>query len=78
MTSSPCIGKCHIDDQTGFCSGCARSRAEIAAWRDASPDDRERICAELPARRESLGLKVEQQAPLDCTGSPGSLPPDVC
>ncbi len=29
---SPCIGVCSIDDTTGFCHGCYRTKDEIKAW----------------------------------------------
>lgn len=30
--SSPCIGVCSMDSEAGVCSGCLRTRDEIAAW----------------------------------------------
>jgi predicted Fe-S protein YdhL (DUF1289 family) len=60
MISSPCIGLCRIDDASDLCLGCARTREEIALWREASPDGRTRIWAELPARREKLGLTLHR------------------
>lgn len=31
--ASPCVGACGLDD-AAVCRGCARTAAEIAAWRD--------------------------------------------
>jgi predicted Fe-S protein YdhL (DUF1289 family) len=60
MITSPCIGLCRIDDTSGLCLGCARTRAEIATWRDASPEELQRIWAELPLRRKKLGLNMHR------------------
>ncbi|CAN2533537.1 hypothetical+protein [Methylocapsa aurea] len=51
---TPCVKICRIDAPTGFCIGCARTMAEIAGWGAASADERKRILASLPARRERL------------------------
>ena len=47
---TPCIKVCVIDEASGLCSGCHRSRAEIAAWSSIGADSRRRIMAELPNR----------------------------
>lgn len=47
---SPCIGACWIDEATGWCRGCGRTRAEIAAWPTADDDRKRGIRAQLPAR----------------------------
>lgn len=60
MISSPCIGRCQIDEQSNLCFGCARSGAEVAAWRDATPEFRRQVWAELPARRKRLGLNLHR------------------
>lgn len=60
MIASPCIGLCRIDEQLDLCAGCARTRAEIAVWREASPERRQQIWAELPARRKKLGLNLHR------------------
>ena len=53
--SSPCINVCRMCPDTGWCEGCQRTIAEIAAWSRASDDERRRILAAVAARRESLG-----------------------
>jgi predicted Fe-S protein YdhL (DUF1289 family) len=60
MISSPCIGLCRIDDATALCLGCARTRDEIALWREVSPESRRKIWAGLPARREKIGLALHR------------------
>ncbi len=51
---SPCIGVCVLDPASGFCTGCARTLGEIAAWSGASEAQRRTIKAALPARRAGL------------------------
>ncbi len=48
---SPCIGLCELDDRTGWCRGCRRDLAEIAAWGSLDERDRRAILAVLPDRR---------------------------
>jgi predicted Fe-S protein YdhL (DUF1289 family) len=47
---SPCILVCSMDIKTGYCFGCGRTRGEIEAWIDMTPERRREIMAELPAR----------------------------
>ncbi len=47
---SPCSGICAIEDDD-LCRGCARTLDEIAAWGMMTPDERDAVMAELPARR---------------------------
>ena len=59
--ASPCIKVCCVDPESGLCLGCQRTLPEIAAWGRLSPDQRDAIMAELPARKtriapEKLGL----------------------
>jgi uncharacterized protein len=58
---TPCVQVCVVDPETGLCLGCHRTLPEVAAWARFTDDERERILAELPARRsrirpEKLGL----------------------
>lgn len=55
--ASPCSNVCRIHEPSGFCEGCARTIAEIAAWSRADDAARLAILAELPPRR---ALLVEQ------------------
>jgi predicted Fe-S protein YdhL (DUF1289 family) len=52
--ASPCTNVCRMHEPTGFCEGCARTIAEIAAWSRADDATRLTILAELPPRRERL------------------------
>ncbi len=54
--SSPCVGVCRIEPQTGLCLGCARTIEEIAAWGAMGEGDRAMVTARLK-RRKSSGAK---------------------
>ena len=54
---SPCILVCSIDDKTGYCFGCGRTRDEIAGWTAYTSEERRAIMAELPARLETVERK---------------------
>jgi predicted Fe-S protein YdhL (DUF1289 family) len=58
---TPCIKVCVVDGESGLCLGCFRTLSEVASWAQFSDAERERLMAELPARRarirpEKLGL----------------------
>ncbi|HEX2726455.1 MAG TPA: DUF1289 domain-containing protein [Beijerinckiaceae bacterium] len=48
--STPCIGICILDPDTGRCEGCGRTLEEVAGWLRMSEAERRRIMAELDAR----------------------------
>ncbi|MHA6642350.1 DUF1289 domain-containing protein [Mesorhizobium sp. A623] len=58
---SPCILVCSIDMKTGYCFGCARTREEIGAWLDMTPETRKSVMAELPARLETVERKPRRE-----------------
>lgn len=60
MIASPCIGICAMDEATGWCRGCARTRDEIAGWGTRSPATRAEIWAALPARLDRLGVGLRR------------------
>lgn len=51
---SPCISVCQLDDKSGYCTGCWRTRDEIALWGRASNEQRLEILAKLHDRREQV------------------------
>jgi predicted Fe-S protein YdhL (DUF1289 family) len=57
---SPCVGFCRLDEASGLCVGCARSAAEIAAWKSAPSAVLEQVWSELPGRREQLGIGMHR------------------
>lgn len=58
---SPCILICSIDDKTGFCFGCGRTRDEIGSWISYSDTERRSIMAILPARLETVERKPRRE-----------------
>lgn len=56
MLISPCINICSIDDDSGYCRGCWRTREEIAAWGLADEDARREILERLAERRGAKTL----------------------
>jgi predicted Fe-S protein YdhL (DUF1289 family) len=50
VTSTPCIAICRIDEGSGLCVGCGRSRPEIAAWVDLGEPARLALMGQLPRR----------------------------
>jgi len=58
---SPCISICQINPLTHQCTGCYRSRAEIAAWPRMSVDEQAELLAELRLRRtQATGISRRQ------------------
>lgn len=55
---SPCVGICKIDDATGFCLGCARTRAEVADWMSMDDNQRDQIWLKLPERLAKVAIRV--------------------
>jgi predicted Fe-S protein YdhL (DUF1289 family) len=50
---SPCNAVCALHPETGFCRGCFRTIDEIAAWTTMTAEERRRVLALLPARRNA-------------------------
>ncbi len=55
---SPCVGICKLDDTTGYCLGCGRSGDEVAQWVVMSEAQRDDVWMKLPARLETLGVRL--------------------
>jgi hypothetical protein len=60
---SPCISVCRVDPATRWCLGCARTLDEIAAWSALDDTGKRAVWAQLPARRDQLGLAPLASAP---------------
>lgn len=58
---SPCILVCSIDDKTGYCFGCGRTREEIGAWLAYSNAERREIMAILPKRLEGVERRPRRE-----------------
>ena len=52
--ASPCISICQIDPVSGACSGCYRTRGEIARWRSMDYDEQAQLLKELGERRTAV------------------------
>lgn len=60
---SPCIQICQIDEAHDICTGCGRTRREIALWTRIEPEERRAVMDALPdrlhawreARKKALG-----------------------
>lgn len=57
---SPCVSVCLLDETSGFCKGCWRTRDEIARWSTASDAERLEILARLRERRRAAGVTSER------------------
>jgi len=49
--NSPCINICVINAETGYCSGCFRTIAEISRWPELTPEQKIELLRELTDRR---------------------------
>ena len=58
---SPCILVCSMDIKTGYCFGCGRTRDEIAAWIEMTPQMRRAVMGLLPARLESVERRPRRE-----------------
>lgn len=47
---TPCIKVCIIDPEDGLCTGCRRSRHEIARWTSYTDAERREIMQQLKLR----------------------------
>jgi predicted Fe-S protein YdhL (DUF1289 family) len=50
---SPCISICRMDPATGFCEGCLRTIAEIAAWSRMDDGEKRRVWRAIELRAEA-------------------------
>ena len=61
--ASPCTAVCVLDSDSGYCRGCFRTIAEIAAWGSLGGAEKRRILGELPARRSRTGPAPPAKGP---------------
>lgn len=47
---SPCVQVCIMDAADRYCTGCRRTRAEIASWWTLTDEQKRAVLAALPAR----------------------------
>jgi len=48
---SPCQLVCSMERESGHCFGCGRTQDEISYWTMKTPEERQTILAELPAKK---------------------------
>lgn len=53
---SPCVKLCKIDNQTGLCSGCLRTIAEITVWSKADRETKLQIWKKIDERKLSVDV----------------------
>lgn len=58
---SPCILVCSIDEASGYCFGCGRTREEIGAWMAMTPDTRRAVMALLPERLATVERRPRRE-----------------
>lgn len=58
---SPCILVCVVDDKTGFCFGCGRTREEISGWIGYTSEQRRAVIETLAARLETVERKPRRE-----------------
>ena len=51
--ASPCISVCTMDENSGFCFGCYRTREEIQDWWDLDNVEKRKIIAAASQRARS-------------------------
>lgn len=51
---TPCVKVCVVDGESGLCLGCFRTLNEVAGWARFSEEERERLMAELPQRKDRI------------------------
>ena len=56
MIQTPCIKICELDFKTGLCTGCGRTRDEVARWTEMTDRERAEIMAGLAERMRRNGL----------------------
>lgn len=58
---SPCILVCSIDQTTGYCFGCGRTREEIADWLTMAPGERRAVMDMLSARLATVERRPRRE-----------------
>ncbi len=79
LISTPCIQLCVLEQSTGLCIGCGRTRAEIGAWGTMDEAGRRAIMATLSERllaltsRKSDRVRPSQERAQDRAHKRGNL-----
>jgi uncharacterized protein len=65
VIASPCINLCRMDPRSGYCEGCFRTLAEIAAW-GAATDIEKRAILDRVAERAAAADLFEEDLRGEC------------
>lgn len=57
VITSPCVGVCAMDPQTGMCIGCLRTLAEIGGWRMMDLEDKKAVLARCREREKTIARR---------------------
>lgn len=52
--ATPCVKVCIVDGASSLCLGCYRTLSEIGGWSSLTDEERARIMADLPGRRDRI------------------------
>ncbi|RYF90109.1 MAG: DUF1289 domain-containing protein, partial [Caulobacteraceae bacterium] len=52
--TTPCVKVCIVDPESNLCLGCYRTLNEIGGWSRFTAEERDRLMAELPGRRDRI------------------------
>jgi uncharacterized protein len=55
---SPCNSVCRMDPRSGWCLGCQRTLAEIAAWSTMEDADKHHVWQLLERRRAATAVQA--------------------
>ena len=63
--ATPCRKICVIDPVTRLCEGCGRTLDEIGRWLSFTPEERDAIMRDLPARLATLTKPLKADTTVD-------------
>ncbi|WP_367718787.1 DUF1289 domain-containing protein [Nitratireductor sp. GISD-1A_MAKvit] len=58
---SPCILLCSIEETSGLCIGCGRTRGEISAWQSMTRTERLTVMSTLQERLQTIERKPRRE-----------------
>lgn len=54
---SPCVGICRMDEASGLCQGCWRTRDELRAWKASDDAAKRAVWALVEQRQLEAGMQ---------------------
>lgn len=55
---SPCTSVCTMSAQTGLCTGCFRTIAEIAGWGQMTDSEKNVVWSRITERKNNVGTRL--------------------